>query len=78
MEGRYLNITWHRQGPEESDLYEHIKDAKSSHDAQTMDAADAEQEQATPAVDDQEEADDLADDDADMKPDDRDQSEVIN
>ena len=57
---------------QESDLYEHIKDAKSQHDAQTFDAATAEQqkEQPVPNLKDDQAAEELTDQDVDMKPDD--------
>ena len=54
-----------------------MKDAKARHDAQTTDAADADQEQATPAMEDtQEEPEDGEEDLEDMKPDDKDQEQV--
>ena len=57
---------------QESDLYEHIKDAQSQHDAQTFDAATAEQqkEQPVPNLKDDQAAEELTDQDVDMKPDD--------
>ena len=49
---------WHVQSeqqenePQESDIYEHIKDSSSHHDAQTLDTATEEQQQkACPAQD---------------------------
>ena len=57
---------------QESDMYEHIKDAKSQHDAQTLDAATAEQqkEQPVPNVREDEPMEEVTDQDVDMKPDD--------
>ena len=57
---------------QESDLYEHIKDAQSQHDAQTFDAATAEQQKEQPVTNlkDDQAAKELTDQDVDMKPDD--------
>ncbi len=55
----------------ESDLYEHIKDATSQYDAQTLDVATAEQqqEQSVPNLQ-EEEGEEPGQEDVDMKPDD--------
>ena len=55
-----------------SDMYEHIKDAKSHHDAQVLDVATTEQlkEQSIPNLNDEEPTEELTNEDVDMKPDD--------
>ena len=45
----------------QSDIYEHIKEASGHHDAQTLDVATADQQQAVPNLSD-EEADSLEED----------------
>lgn len=52
----------------QSDLYEHIKEAESHHDAQTLDVATKDQQQAVPNLSD-EEAEDI-DKEQQMEPDD--------
>ena len=57
---------------EESELYEHIKDPKSQHDAQTLDAATEEQQREQPVPNLKEtKTEELTEEDEDMKADDR-------
>ena len=61
-----------RGGSQESDVYEHIKDAKSQHDAQTLDGATAEQQKEQPVLNTKEDdqGEEVTDQDVDMKPED--------
>lgn len=60
------------QSDKRSELYEHVKDAQSQYDTQTMDAATANQQQTQPVpmMQEDEEADDVGKDDMEMRPDD--------
>jgi len=55
-----------------------VKDAQSQYDTQTMDAATTNQQQTQPVpmMQEDEEADDIGDDDTDMRPDDSDPIDV--
>ena len=56
---------------DDADLYEHIKDAASHHDAQTLDAATAEQEQhQQPVVNPDQEDEKMEDENEENKDDD--------
>ncbi len=64
------------QETQESDVYEHVKDASSHHDKQTLDAATADQQQQQDVANvDEQEAEEM-DGDEDIKADDSDQREV--
>ena len=62
-----------QEHPPESDIYEHVKEATSQYDTQTLDAATAEQEQPVPNLE-EEDAEEGCHDDTEMRTDDQEES----